>query len=315
MKNIQLGGLEVARIGLGAMGMSAYYTTGQTNEAESIRTIHRAIDLGVNLLDTAEIYGPYTNEELVGKALKGKRNQVVLATKFGLISHANGGANTPDSKPANIRSAVEGSLSRLQTDYIDLYYQHRPDPSTPIEDTVGVLADLVSEGKIRFIGLSEAYEPTIRRAHAVHPVTALQSEYSLWVRDLEAGILPVLEELGIGLVPYSPLGRGFLTGQIRSTDQLANDDWRRNNPRFKEENFVQNLQIVEEVEAIATEINARPGQVALAWILAQGDFIAPIPGTKRVDRLEENISADKVQLSPAQITRLDNLAPAAGERY
>jgi aryl-alcohol dehydrogenase-like predicted oxidoreductase len=315
MKHIKLGELEVARIGLGAMGMSAYYTMGETNEAESIRTIHRAIELGVTLIDTAEVYGPYTNEELVGKALKGKRDQVVLATKFGLISHANEGANEMDSKPSNIRSAVEGSLRRLQTDHIDLYYQHRVDPNTPIEDTVGVLARLVQEGKIRYIGLSEAGAATIRRAHAVHSVTALQSEYSLWVRDPEAEILPLLRELGIGLVPYSPLGRGFLTGQIKSPNQINDDDWRKNNPRFTGENFAKNLQIIKEVEAIAAEVNAKPGQIALAWLLAQGDDIALIPGTKRVDRVEENTAADLIELSEAQLRKLNDLTPAVGERY
>jgi aryl-alcohol dehydrogenase-like predicted oxidoreductase len=315
MKHIKLRGLEVGRIGLGAMGMSAYYTTGNFDEAESIRTLDRAIDLGVTLIDTAEIYGPYINEELVGKALKGKRDKVVLATKFGFISHGNGGVNGLNSKPENIRMAVEGSLKRLQTDYIDLYYQHRVDPNTPIEDTIGALADLVSEGKIRHIGLSEAGASTIRRAHTIHPITALQSEYSLWFRDLEAEILPLLRELGIGLVPYSPLGRGFLTGQITSRDQLADDDFRKNNPRFSAENFAQNLQIVKGVEEIAAEVEAKPGQVALAWLLAQGNDIAPIPGTKKVSRVEENAAADLVELSVDQIEKLNNLKPAAGDRY
>lgn len=315
MKKSKLGTLEVGRIGLGAMGMSAYYTMGEGSEAESIRTIHRAIDLGVTLIDTAEVYGPYTNEELVGKALKGKREKVVLATKFGVISHLNGGNNALDSKPDNIRMAVEDSLKRLQTDYIDLYYQHRVDPNTPIEDTVGALAQLVKEGKIRHIGLSEAGTSTIKRAHAVHPVTALQSEYSLWARDLELEILPLLRELGIGLVPYSPLGRGFLTGQIKSLDQIGDDDWRKTNPRFSSENFSKNLQIVREVEAIAVQLNAKPGQVALAWLLAQGDNIAPIPGTKRVERIEENSQADNLELSQAHIIKLNQLAPAAGQRY
>lgn len=315
MKHIKLGGLEVARIGLGAMGMSAYYTMGEINEAESIRTIHRAVELGVTLIDTAEIYGPYINEELVGKALKGKREQVVLATKFGLISHANGGANELDSTPSNIRAAIEGSLNRLQTDHIDLYYQHRVDPNTPIEDTIDTLADLVKEGKVRYIGLSEAGAATIRRAHAVHPISALQSEYSLWAREPESEILPLLRELGIGLVPYSPLGRGFLTGKIKSADEIAHDDWRKTNPRFTSENLKKNLKIVEAVEAIAAEVDAKPGQVALAWLLAQGDDIAPIPGTKRVSRLEENTAADGVHLGASQIERLNVLAPAAGERY
>jgi len=315
MKHIKLGELEVSRIGLGAMGMSAYYTMGEQNEAESIRTLHRAIELGVTLIDTAEVYGPYINEELVGKAVKGKRDQVILSTKFGLISHANNGENRLDSTPSNIRTAVEGSLKRLKTDYIDLYYQHRVDPDTPIEDTVGALADLVKEGKIRYIGLSEAGVNTIRRAYAVHPVTALQSEYSLWVRDPEAEILPVLRELGIGFVPYSPLGRGFLTGQITSPEQIADDDFRKHNPRFSAENMVKNLSIVKEVEAIANEINAKPGQVALAWLLAQGDDIAPIPGTKRVNRIEENAYADNIELSITQIEKLNTLSPAAGDRY
>lgn len=314
MKHIKLGGLEVGRIGLGAMGMSAYYTMGKTNEEESIRTLHRAIELGITMIDTAEVYGPYTNEELVGKAFKGKREQVVLATKFGLISHAQGGSNGMDSKPSNIRSAIEGSLRRLNTDYIDLYYQHRVDPKIPIEDVIGCLADLVQEGKILHIGLSEAGATTIRRAHAIHPISALQSEYSLWVRDLETEILPVLHELGIGLVPYSPLGRGFLTGQIRSTDQIADDDWRKTNPRFMGENFTKNLKVLNEVEGLAAEVDAKPGQVALAWLIAQGENIAPIPGTKRVDRLEENAAADLLELSQHQIERLNNLTPAAGER-
>jgi aryl-alcohol dehydrogenase-like predicted oxidoreductase len=315
MKHIKLGGLEVGRIGLGAMGMSAYYTMGESNEVESIRTLHRATELGVTLIDTAEVYGPFINEELVGKALKGKRQQVILATKFGLISHSNNGANELDSKPSNIRTAVEGSLKRLQTDYIDLFYQHRVDPNTPIEETVGALADLVSEGKIRYIGLSEASATTPRRAHAIHPITALQSEYSLWVRDPEAEILPVLRGLGIGLVPYSPLGRGFLTGQIKSPQELADDDFRKQNPRFSADNFAKNLQIVREIEMIAAEVCAKPGQIALAWLLAQGDYIAPIPGTKRVNRVEENIAADKVELSTDQIEKLNNLTPATGDRY
>jgi aryl-alcohol dehydrogenase-like predicted oxidoreductase len=315
MKHIKLGNLDVSRIGLGAMGMSAYYTMGEQNEAESIRTIHRAIELGVTLIDTAEVYGPYVNEELVAKAIKGKRDQVVLATKFGLISHADGGASGLNSKPANIRSAVEGSLKRLETDHIDLYYQHRVDPDTPIEETISTLADLVREGKIGHIGLSEASANTIRRAHAVHPVTALQSEYSLWVRDIEAEILPVLRELHIGLVPYSPLGRGFLTGQIKSTDQIADDDFRKENPRFTPDNLAKNLRIIKEVEDVAGEINATPGQVALAWLLAQGNDITPIPGTKRVSRMEENAAADKVELSVAQLSKLNQLPPAAGDRY
>ena len=282
MKHISLGGLDVSRIGLGTMGMSAYYTGAGSDDAESIRTIHRALDLGVTHIDTAEIYGPFTNEELVGRAIKGRRDEVVVATKFGFYSHAGGGPGVLDSSPANIRTAVEGSLQRLGTDHIDLYYQHRVDPNTPIEDTVGALAELVAEGKIRHIGLSEAGPATIRRAHAVHPIAALQTEYSLWTRDVEAELLPLLRELGIGFVPYSPLGHGFLTGKIRSTEQFADDDWRKTNPRFTGENFQRNLRIVDEVEAVAAEAGATPAQIALAWLLAQGDDIAPIPGTKRV---------------------------------
>jgi aryl-alcohol dehydrogenase-like predicted oxidoreductase len=315
MKHIKLGSLDVGRIGLGAMGMSSAYTGAGTDDAESIRTIHRALDLGVTLIDTAEIYGPFVNEELVGKAIKDRRDDVVLATKFGLVSHAGGGAWNLDSSPANVRAAVEGSLRRLDTDRIDLYYQHRVDPNTPIEDTVGALAELVTEGKVRHIGLSEAGADTIRRAHAVHPVTALQSEYSLWTRDPEPKVLPALRELGVGLVAYSPLGRGFLTGEIRTTDDFADNDSRKTNPRFTGENFERNLRAVEEVKAIAAEVGATPGQVALAWVLAQGDDIAPIPGTKRVVRVEENVAADSVQLSPEQIDKLTNVTPAAGDHH
>jgi aryl-alcohol dehydrogenase-like predicted oxidoreductase len=239
----------------------------------------------------------------------------VVATKFGLVSHARGGAGVLDSSPANIRTAVEGSLQRLGTDRIDLYYQHRVDPNTPIEDTVGALADLVAEGKVLHIGLSEAAPATIRRAHAVHPIAALQTEYSLWTRDPETELLPLLRELGIGFVPYSPLGHGFLTGTIRSPEDLADDDWRKNNPRFTEGNFEKNLGIVDEVKAVASELDATPAQIALAWLLAQGDDIAPIPGTKRVARVEENTAADSVELSAEQIARLNNLAPATGERH
>jgi aryl-alcohol dehydrogenase-like predicted oxidoreductase len=315
MKHISIGGLDVSRIGLGAMSMSAYYTGAGSDDAESIRAIHRALDLGVTHIDTAEIYGPYTNEELVGQAIKGRRDEVVLATKFGFVSHEGGGPGVLDSSPANIRTAVEGSLKRLDTDHIDLYYQHRVDPDTPIEDTVGTLAELVAEGKVRYIGLSEAGPATIRRAHAVHPIAALQTEYSLWTRDPEAELLPLLRELGIGFVPYSPLGHGFLTGKIRSTQQFADDDWRKTNPRFTGENFERNLRIVDEVEAVASEAGATPAQVALAWLLAQGDDIAPIPGTKRVSRVEENTAANDLELSAEQIERLDNLTPAAGERH
>jgi len=315
MKHISLGGLEVSRIGLGAMSMSGYYNIGEGSDDESIRSIHRALDLGVTHLDTAEIYGPYANEELVGRAIKGRRDQVVLATKFGLVSHAGGGPGVFDSSPANIRAAVEGSLKRLGTDHIDLYYQHRVDPKTPIEETVGALAKLVAEGKVRHIGLSEAGPATIRRAHAVHPVAALQTEYSLWTRDPEAKLLPLLRELGIGFVPYSPLGHGFLTGKIRSPEDLSDNDWRKTNPRFTGENFQRNLRIVAEVEAVAAEVGATSAQIALAWLLAQGNDIAPIPGTKRVARVEENTAADRIELTARQIARLNNLTPAAGERH
>jgi aryl-alcohol dehydrogenase-like predicted oxidoreductase len=315
MKHISIGGLDVSRIGLGAMSMSGYYNIGAGSDTESIRTIQRALDLGVTHLDTAEIYGPYLNEELVGRAIKGRRDEVVLATKFGIVSHSGGGPGVLDSSPANIRAAVEGSLKRLGTDHVDLYYQHRVDPNTPIEETVGALAKLVAEGKVRHIGLSEAGPATIRRAHAVHPITALQTEYSLWTRDPEAELLPLLRELRIGFVPYSPLGHGFLTGEIRSPEQLSNDDWRKTNPRFTGENFKRNLRIVDEVQAVASEAGATPAQIALAWLLAQGDDIAPIPGTKRVARVEENTAADRVRLSAGQIERLNNLTPAAGERH
>jgi aryl-alcohol dehydrogenase-like predicted oxidoreductase len=297
------------------MAMSGYYLDPDSSDAESIRTIQRALELGVTLIDTAEIYGPYANEELVGRALKGRRDQVVVATKFGLVSHAGAGPGVTDSSPANIRTAVEGSLKRLQTDRIDLYYQHRVDPNTPIEDTVGALAELVAEGKILHIGLSEAGPETIRRAHAVHPIAALQTEYSLWTRDPETQLLPLLRELGIGFVPYSPLGHGFLTGTIRSPQDLADDDWRKTNPRFIEGNFEKNLRIVDEVQAVATELDATSAQIALAWLLAQGDDIAPIPGTKRVSRVEENTAADTIQLSSEQLQRLNDLTPATGERH
>ncbi len=316
MKHVSLGGLDVARIGLGAMTMAGIYTTGGgLDDAESIRAIHRALDLGVTHIDTAEIYGPFHSEELVGQAIKDRRNQVIVATKFGLVSHAGGGPGAIDSSPANIRVAVEGSLKRLGTDHIDLYYQHRVDPNTPIEETVGALAVLVAEGKVRYIGLSEASAATIRRAHAVHPVAALQTEYSLWARDPERELLPLLRELGIGFVPYSPLGHGFLTGDIQSPEQLPDDDWRKTNPRFTGENFQRNLRIVDEVKAVAAEVGATSAQIALAWLLVQGDDIAPIPGTRRVARVEENTAADRIELSVAQVERLNNLTPAAGERH
>ncbi|MGW6769682.1 aldo/keto reductase [Streptomyces sp. NPDC055037] len=316
MKHVSLGGLDVSRIGLGAMTMAGTYTTGGgLDDDESIRTVHRALDLGVTHIDTAEIYGPHHSEEVVGRAIKGRRDDVVIATKFGLVSHSGGGPGVMDSSAANVKAAVEGSLKRLGTDHIDLYYQHRVDPNTPIEETVGALAELVAEGKVRHIGLSEAGPETIRRAHAVHPIAALQTEYSLWTRDVEAEILPLLRELGIGFVPYSPLGHGLLTGQIRSVDDFPDDDWRKTNPRFTGENFRRNLRIVDEVQAIGAEIGATPAQTALAWLLTRGNDIAPIPGTRRVSRVEENTAADGIELSAAQLDRLNNLTPASGERH
>ena len=315
MKHISIGGLDVSRIGLGTMAMSGYLDP-NSSEAESIRTIHHALDLGVTHIDTAEIYGPYANEELVGRAIKGRRDGVVLATKFGFISHAGGGFGVLDSSPANIRTAIEGSLKRLGTDHVDLYYQHRVDPNTPIEDTVGALAELVAHGMVQHIGLSEAGPATIRRARAVHPIAALQTEYSLWTRDPEAELLPLLRELGIGFVPslatrprlphrQDPLPRAARRRRL-AQDQPA---------PFTGENFQPNLRIVDEVEAVASEAGATPAQVALAWLLAQGDDIAPIPGTKRVSRVEENTAADQLELSAEQIERLNNLTPAAGERH
>jgi aryl-alcohol dehydrogenase-like predicted oxidoreductase len=315
MKHVSLGELDVSRLGLGCMGMSAYYTGAGVDEAESIGAIHRALELGITFIDTAESYGPYTNEELVGRAIANRRDEIVLATKFGVISHRNGDVREPDSTPENIRLALEGSLERLGTDHIDLYYQHRVDPKTPIEDTVGALGELVAEGKVRHIGLSEAAPETIRRAHAVHPVTALQTEYSLWTRDPEAQILPLVRELGIGFVAYSPLGRGFLTGRLRSREQLGSEDFRADNPRFSEGNFERNLRIVDEVETVAQEAGATPAQVALAWLLAQGGNIAPIPGTKHVARLEENAAADDLELTADQLARLAAIEPPIGDRY
>jgi len=320
MQTRKLGELEVGAIGLGTMGMSAFYSGAGTDDDESIRTIHRALDLGVTLIDTAEMYGPYINEELVARAIADRRDDVVLATKFGIITH------TPDeitpsteraisSDPESVRIALEGSLQRLGTDHIDLWYQHRVDPNVPIEDVVGQLAGFVQEGKIRHIGLSEAGAETIRKAHAVHPITALQSEYSLWTRDPEDGVLDTLRELGIGLVPYSPLGRGFLTGAITKPSDLDADDFRRANPRFQEEAFATNMRIVDEVKTVATEAGASPAQVALAWLLAQGDDIVPIPGTKRVSRLEENVGAADLTLTADQVARLSALPAPTGDRY
>lgn len=315
MKHTTLGTLDVSRLGLGTMGMSAFYSGAGTDDAESTRTIRRAIDLGVTFFDTAEMYGPYINEELLGRALGGDRDSVVVATKGGTLKHLDDDSYGFDGRPANLRIALEGSLKRLGTDHVDLYYQHRMDPAVPIEETVGAMAEFIAEGKILGYGLSEAAPERIRAAHAVHPITAIQTEYSLWSRDPEAELLPLLRELGVGFVPYSPLGRGFLTGALRSIDQLDAQDFRRNNPRFQGENLKQNLAIVDAVEVVAAEADATSAQVALAWIVAQGEGIAPIPGTKRVGRLEENVAADQLTLSDDQLALLDALPRPSGDRY
>jgi aryl-alcohol dehydrogenase-like predicted oxidoreductase len=316
MKTRKLGtqGLETTAIGLGCMGMSEFY--GEVDEEESTRTIERYLELGGNFLDTSDMYGQGHNEQLVGRAIASRREEVVLATKFGI--RRDGGERSVDGSPEYVRRACEASLERLGVDHIDLYYQHRVDPETPIEETVGAMGELVSEGKVRYLGLSEASADTIRRGHSTHPISALQTEYSLWTRDPEDEILATTRELGIGFVAYSPLGRGFLTGQIRSLDDLEEGDFRRYNPRFQGENFQRNLDLVERVREIAAEKDVTPGQLALAWALAQGDDIVPIPGTKRVRYLEENMGAADVELTDEDLARIDEAAPvgvAAGDRY
>ncbi|TMK42371.1 MAG: aldo/keto reductase [Actinobacteria bacterium] len=317
MKTRQLGadGPTVSALGLGCMGMSAFY--GPTDEEESTATIQRALDLGCNFLDTSDMYGPHTNERLVGRAIAGRRDEVVLATKFGIkFDPADPRRRSVDGSPEYVRQACEGSLERLGVDHIDLYYQHRVDPNTPIEETVGAMAELVADGKVRHLGLSEAAPDTIRRAHAVHPITALQSEYSLWTRDPEAQVLPTVRELGIGFVAYSPMGRGFLSGRFKSPEDFPQDDFRRYNPRFQGENFQRNLALVERIQELAAEKGITPGQLALAWVLHQGQEIVPIPGTKRRSYLEENLAAGDVELTDQELERIAEAMPeVAGDRY
>jgi len=316
MKTRKLGSLSVSAIGLGCMGMSEFY--GSHNDDESIATLHRALDIGVNFFDTADAYGPFTNEKLVGRAIRDRRDQVVLATKFANERNADGSWIGINGRPDYVKSACDASLQRLGVDHIDLYYQHRVDPNTPIEETIGAMADLVRAGKVRHLGMSEAAPQTIRRAHAVHPITALQTEYSLWSREPEQEILPTVRELGIGFVAYSPIGRGFLSGRIKSKEVLESNDYRRNNPRFADGNFEHNLALVARIEQIAAEKRVTPAQLALAWLLSRGDDVVPIPGVRKINHLEENAAAVNIELTSEELARIDDAAPrgfAAGDRY